>query len=98
MTQSFTDSLLKNRMIVVAVDHTSRHVRVKEASDVCTDLTCSGETLVVSDEGSSTDLQTLNPGDIVKLEGETGRPSGSSSYAARGTSSPVPNGKRRNGS
>ena len=74
MAQSFTESLLKNRMIVVAVDHTSRHVRVKEASEVCTDLTCSGETLIVSDEGSSTDLQTLNPGDIVKLEGKTGSP------------------------
>ena len=74
MAQSFTDSLRKNRMIVVAVDHASRHVRVKESSEVCTDLTCSGETLVVSDEGSSTDLQTLNPGDIVKLEGKTGSP------------------------
>ena len=46
MTQGFTDSLRQNRMIVVAVDHESGHVRVKEASDVCTDLTCSGETLV----------------------------------------------------
>jgi hypothetical protein len=73
MAQSFTESLFKNRMIVVAVDRASKHVRVKEASEVCTDLTC-GETLVVSDEGSSSDLGTLNPGDIVKLEGQTGRP------------------------
>lgn len=74
MTENFTDSLQHHRMIVVAVDHESSRVRVKEASDACTDLTCSGETLVVSDEGASTDLQTLNPGDIIKVEGMTGSP------------------------
>ena len=74
MAQSFTDSLRENRVIVVAVDRKSGHVRVKAASEACTDLTCSGETLVVSDEGASTDLQTLNPGDIVKLEGKPGSP------------------------
>ena len=74
MAQSFTDSLRQNRMIVVAVDPESGRVRVKEATDACTELSCSGETLVVSDEGASTDLKTLNPGDIVKLEGKTGSP------------------------
>ena len=74
MAQSFTDSLRLNRMIVVAVDRESGRVRVKEASDACTELSCSGETLIVSDEGASTDLQILNPGDIVKLEGKTESP------------------------
>ena len=74
MAQSYTDSLRLNRMIVVAVDRESGRVRVKEASDACTELTCSGETLIVSDEGASPDLQTLNPGDVVKLEGKTGSP------------------------
>jgi hypothetical protein len=53
MAQSFTDSLRENRMIVVAVDRQSGRVRVKGASEACTDLTCSGETLVVSDEGEA---------------------------------------------
>lgn len=74
MAQSFTDSLQQNRLIVVAVDQASGRVRVKSAAEACTDLSCSPETLVVSDEGSSTDLHTLNPGDIVKLEGKTGAP------------------------
>ncbi|HYS17649.1 MAG TPA: hypothetical protein VET45_12065 [Candidatus Binatia bacterium] len=74
MAQSLTESLRKNRLIVVAVDQASGRVRVKEESEACTDLSCSKETLVVSDQGISADLQTLNPGDIVKLEGKTGSP------------------------
>jgi len=74
MAQGFTDSLQQNRLVIVAVDQASGRVRVKSASDACTDLSCSEQTLVVSDEGTSTDLETLNPGDIVKLEGKTGRP------------------------
>ena len=74
MAQSFTDSLRQNRLIVVAVDQAAGRVRVKAESEACTDLACSKETLVVSDQGTSADLQTLNPGDIVKLEGKTGSP------------------------
>ena len=74
MAQGFTDSLQQNRLVIVAVDQASGRVRVKRASEACTDLSCSEQTLIVSDEGTSTDLETLNPGDIVKLEGTTGRP------------------------
>jgi len=74
MAQGFTDALQQNRLIVVAVDQASGHVRVKGDTGACTDLSCSEQTVVVSDEGTSTELQTLNPGDIVKLEGKTGSP------------------------
>ena len=74
MAQSLTDSLQKSRLIVVSIDKSSGRVRVKGEADSCTDLACSAETLVVSDEGTSADLGALNPGDIVKLEGTTGRP------------------------
>jgi hypothetical protein len=72
MAQSWTDSLQQNRLIVVSVDQGSGHVRVKGHGDACSDLSCSEQTLVVSDEGTSTDLQKLNPGDIVKVEGTPG--------------------------
>lgn len=74
MAQSLTDSLQKSRLIVVSIDKSSGRVRVKGEADACTDLACSGGTLVVSDEGTSADLGALNPGDIVKLEGTSGRP------------------------
>jgi hypothetical protein len=71
---SLTDSLQQDRHIIVAVD-TARHtVRIKGVAEVCTDLSCSERTLVVSDEGTRADLAALNAGDIVKLEGPSGRP------------------------
>jgi hypothetical protein len=74
MTQGFTDSLLQHRLIVVAVDKAGGRVRVKNADDACSELSCSGGTEVCCDEGTSADLESLNPGDVVKLEGPAGRP------------------------
>lgn len=71
---SLTDSLQRDRHIVIAVDPSKNTVRVKGVADACTDLSCSERTLVVSDEGTGTDLTALNAGDIVKLEGPAGRP------------------------
>ena len=72
---SLTDSLQENRHIIVAVDPVRKTIRVKSAADACTDLSCSEQTLVVSDDGGSrADLAALNAGDIVKLEGPLDRP------------------------
>jgi len=72
---SLTDSLQEDRHIVVAVDATRKTVRIKGVADACTDLSCSEQTLVVSDDGGSrADLAALNAGDIVKLEGPLDRP------------------------
>ena len=74
MTLSITDALQQQRLIVVSVDGAEGRVRVKSAADMCSDLSCDGGTLVCCDEGTSPDLATLNPGDIVKVEGPEGRP------------------------
>jgi hypothetical protein len=37
-------------------------------------VSCSDQTLVVSDEGTRADLALLNAGDIVRFEGPQGRP------------------------
>jgi len=72
---SLTDSLQQDRHIIVAVDPARRIVRVKGAADACTDLSCSEQTLVVSDDAQGrADLGALNAGDIVKLEGPLDRP------------------------
>ena len=74
MAQSLTDWLQHSRLVIVGVDPAARRVRVKSEADACTDLACSERTLVVSDEGSATDLAGLNPGDIVRVEESSGRP------------------------
>jgi hypothetical protein len=72
---SLTDSIQRDRHIIVAVDTARNTVRVKGVADACTDLSCSEQTLVVSDDqGSRADLAALNAGDIVRLEGPAGRP------------------------
>ena len=71
---SFTESLQKDRHIIVSVDMSRGTVRVKGLADACTDLSCSQDTVVVSDEGTRADLALLNAGDIVRLEGPGGRP------------------------
>lgn len=70
----FTESLQRDRHIVVSVDTARGTVRVRGAADACTDLSCSGDTLVVSDQGTHANLASLNAGDIVRLEGPGGRP------------------------
>lgn len=67
MVQSLTDALQQNRLVVVAVDKANGRVRVKSDADVCSDLSCHEQTVIVTDEGRGTDLDALNPGDIVKL-------------------------------
>jgi hypothetical protein len=72
MTQSITEWLQQNRLIVVSVDPVAGHVRLKAESAMCTDLDCGKETIVTAEDGA-TDLHTLNAGDIVKVEHSGGR-------------------------
>jgi hypothetical protein len=74
MTLSLTDSLKQNRLTVVAVDKAAGRLRVRSEAEMCSDLTCDG-TLVVTDEGQSQDLGTINAGDIITMELKNGRPS-----------------------
>ena len=72
MVQSLTDWLKQSRLIVVAVEMDKGRVRVKGDGDVCSDLSCGEQTLVVSDEDPTGSLESLNPGDIVKVERAAG--------------------------
>jgi len=72
MAYSLTDSLRYNRFSVVSVDKGAGTLRVRSDAEVCTDLSC-GDAVVVTDEGTSHDLDQLNAGDIITLEQTEGR-------------------------
>ena len=71
MTLNLTDWLQQNRLIVVSVDSATRRVRLKGAADVCTDVSCAEQTVVVTEDTASGGLDALNAGDIVRLDGGT---------------------------
>ncbi|OLC13050.1 MAG: hypothetical protein AUH29_14295 [Candidatus Rokubacteria bacterium 13_1_40CM_69_27] len=73
MTQSLTERLQQTRLTIVDVDVAKGRLRVRGAADACTELSCSEQTVVLSDEGKS-GLEALNPGDIVKIEPAGDRP------------------------
>ena len=62
MTQSLTDWLQQNRLVVVSVDPASRRVRLKGEAGVCTDLACAEQTVVVTDDTATGALDALNVG------------------------------------
>ena len=72
MTQSLTDRIQRSRFVVVEADQAAGRLRVRGVGDVCSDLSCRGETVVVTDEGGESALGTLNPGDIIKVESPSG--------------------------
>jgi len=74
MTQSLTEQIQRSRLVVVEVKGAEGRLRVRGEADVCTELSCSAETLVVTDEDTKAGLDTLHPGDIIKVEPADGRP------------------------
>ena len=74
MTQSLAEHIQRSRLMVVEVNRAAGRLRVRGEADACTELSCSSETLVVTDENSSAGLDALNPGDIIKVEPASGRP------------------------
>jgi hypothetical protein len=54
-------------VIVVAVDPVLRRVRVRGDGDTCSDLACADTTLVMTEDGPA-GLETLNAGDIIRVQ------------------------------
>jgi hypothetical protein len=74
MTQNLTDWLQQSRLTVVAIDTARGRLRVRGVDEACSDLSCHQRTLVVTNDGLVGSLDTLNPGDIVKIESGAERP------------------------
>lgn len=72
MTQSITEWLQHNRLIVVAVDTDGARLRLRNEAEACTDLHCGEETVVTTEDGVA-DLGAINAGDIVRVEVSAGR-------------------------
>ena len=72
MAQSLSELIQESRLMVVEVDKGRGLLRVKNAADACSDLSCSEQALVVTEVEARADLGILNPGDIVKVEPATG--------------------------
>ncbi len=72
MTQGLTDWRKQSRLTVVGVDKASGRIRVRAHGDVCSDIAC-GDDLVVAGEGPA-GLEALNPGDIIRVDRQAGRP------------------------
>jgi len=66
VTDSITDRLQQRRLMIVEVDRERGRLRVKGAA--CSDLSCHARTVVVAEDGSLAGVDTLNPGDIVRIE------------------------------
>jgi flagella basal body P-ring formation protein FlgA len=66
MTQTLTDWLQQSRVMVVEVDRQQGRLRVK--GETCSDLSCHEQTLVIDEDGVEAPVDTLNPGDIVRIE------------------------------
>lgn len=73
MRDSLTERIQDSRVLVVAVDAATGRLRVRGVGDVCEDLACHRDAVVVTDEGATTDLGRLCPGDIVKIDTADGR-------------------------
>jgi len=74
MSQSLTDWLRDSRLVVVEIQRELGRVRVRSAADGCSDLTCGAQAVVVDETGTTGNLDTLNPGDVIKIATEAGQP------------------------
>ena len=66
MTESLTDRLQQTRLMVVEVDRERGRLRVK--GEACSDLSCHGRTIVLTEDGTIAGVDALYPGDIVRIE------------------------------
>ncbi len=67
-----TDELQQGRFVVVAADPDTRTLRIRSDTDMCREMSCHEETVVMTADGPG-HLGTLNAGDIVKVTLAAGR-------------------------
>ena len=54
--------------MVVSIDPARRRLRLRGVQDECSDMSCDRDTVVVADEETTSGLDALGLGDIVKIE------------------------------
>src|SRR5437773_7423302 len=74
MTRSLTEHIQSSRLVVVEVKRAEGRLRVRGEADMCTELSCSEETLVVTDEDAKAGLDTLTLGQSSRFKRPAGVP------------------------
>jgi hypothetical protein len=74
MSETLTDWLRHSRLVVVDIERDLGRVRVRSETDGCSDLACGSHAVVIDESGVDAGLDTLNPGDVIKVAREAGRP------------------------
>jgi hypothetical protein len=70
MVENLSERLQRERLIVVEVMKEAGRIRVREATDACTEISCGGEAVVEASEGPTGGLEALCPGDIIRVESD----------------------------
>jgi hypothetical protein len=71
---SLSDQLQRERLIVVEVMKEAGSIRVRNAAESCTEVTCGCEAIVEASEGPTGGLEALCPGDIIRMESDQESP------------------------
>ena len=66
MSENLTARLQQTRLMVVEVDREHGRLRVK--GEACSDLSCHAQTIVLTEDGTIAGVDSLYPGDIVRVE------------------------------
>ena len=74
MVESLSERLQRERLIVVEVMKEAGRIRVREAADSCTEISCGREAVVEASEGPTGGLEALCPGDIIRVESDAASP------------------------
>lgn len=74
MVEGLSERLQRDRLIVVEVMKEAGRIRVRDAAESCSDISCGGEAVVEASEGPTGGLEALCPGDIIRVEADPGTP------------------------
>ena len=74
MIESLSERLQRERLIVVEVMKEAGRIRVRDAAEACSEVSCGGEAIVDASEGPTGGLEALCPGDIIRIESDPAAP------------------------
>jgi len=74
MIESLSEQLQQQRLIVVEVLKDAGRIRVRSATDSCSDIACGCEAVVDASEGPTGGLEALCPGDIIRIDANPATP------------------------
>jgi hypothetical protein len=68
--ESLSEQLQRERLVVVEVMKEAGRIRVRDAAESCTEISCGGEAIVDASEGPTGGLEALCAGDIIRIDSD----------------------------